>query len=208
MKVIVQLLIAITIISSYGQDKDFDFGETEKGFYQNEFFNMEVSFDSLWVIQNKEQLNNLVKAGTDLVAGDDASLKAAVKASKVNTAYLLTVFKYEVGAAVTYNPSLMIIAENTKNFPGIKNGSDYLFHSKKLLQQSQMEYYFDKEIFTKKIGESEFHVMEAKIDYLGTTIVQEYMTTVTKGFSLSLIISYTTEEEKEELKKIIDNTKM
>ncbi len=212
MRKIICLIIVISTLSCTGQEKklpnDFDFGKTEKGSYKNDFFQMEISFNPDWVIQDKQQMNNLVEMGSEIVVGDNKNLKSAVKASMVNTAYLLTIFKYELGSAVEFNPSFMVVAENTKNFPGIKNGSDYLFHARKLLEQSQMEYHFEKDVFEKRIGKANFHVMEAKLDYLNKTIVQEYMTTVSKGFSLSFIVSYTNEDEKNELYEIIKKIKI
>lgn len=43
---------------------------------------------------------------------------------------------------------------------------------------------------------------------MGKTIIQEYLTTVNKKFSLSFIISYVTQEEKNELCELINNTKI
>lgn len=212
MKNIIYLFIVTVLLSCSDQKKklpeNFDFGKIENGSYQNDYFDMEVLFNPNWIVQDKQAMNNLVERGSDLVTGDNKNLKSIVKASQVNTAYLLAVFKHEVGAAVEYNPSFMIVAENTKNFPGIKNGKDYLFHAKKLLKQTQMSYSFEKEVFEQKIGKSLFHVMEAKLDYMGKIIIQEYISTVNRGFSLSFIISYTTEEEKNELYEVINNIKI
>lgn len=212
MKNIIYLFIVTVLLSCSDQKKklpeNFDFGKTENGSYQNDYFDMEVLFNPNWIVQDKQAMNNLVTRGSELVTGDNKNLKSIVKASQVNTAYLLAVFKHEVGAAVEYNPSFMIVAENTENFQGIKNGKDYLFHAKKLLKQTQMSYLFEKEVFEKKIGECLFHVMEAKLDYMGKIIIQEYISTVNRGFSLSFIISYTTEEEKNELYEVINNIKI
>ena len=212
MKTLIYLLAAAVLVGCSSQEKNlpesFDFGKTENGTYKNDYFNLEITFDPNWIVQDKQQMNDLVDLGSEMVAGDNESLKSVVKAAQVNTAYLLTIFKHELGAPVEYNPSFMAIAENTKNSPGIKDGSDYLFHAKKMLEQTQIQYYFDNDISEKKIGKSKFHVLEAKLDYVGKTIIQEYICTVSKGFSLSFIISYTTDAEKEELYQIIDNMKI
>ncbi|GLR19953.1 hypothetical protein [Portibacter lacus] len=209
MKLIISFTIIFTLLYGHTNAQSFpetfDFGTTESDSYQNDFFKMEITFDSTWVIQDRRQMNSLVKTGGEIVAGDDEMLKSVVKASMVNTAYLLTIFKYEVGAPVEFNPSFLVVAENTINFPGIKKGSDYLFHSKKLLQQSQVPYTFDKDIFQQQVGSIEFYVMEAKVDYLGNTIVQDYMTAVINGFSLTFILSYTNEDEKSELYDILEH---
>ncbi|WP_027420718.1 hypothetical protein [Crocinitomix catalasitica] len=212
MKKIIYLIIAITTLSCTSEQtnlpEEFDFGKTENGLYTNDFFNLEIKFNPNWVVQDKQQMNNLIEKGGDLVTGDDQNLKAIVKAAKVNTAYLLTIFKYEAGSVVGFNPSFMVVAENTKSSPGIKNGKDYLFHVKKLLEQTQIEYIFDKEVYEKTIGTSIFHVLEAKTNIMDKTIVQEYITTITNGFSLAYIISYVDEDEKNELYEIIDQIKM
>lgn len=206
------ILLSFLAISCSGQEKNlptnFDFGKTGKGIYTNDFFELEVNFNADWIVQDKQQLNQLVEMGTEMVTGDDQSFKSAVKASMVNVAYLLTVFKHELGAPVDFNPSFMIVAENTQLHPGIKKGSDYLFHTKKLLEQSQMAYYFEKEMFERRIGSKTFHILEAKIDHTNQTIIQEYISTVTNGFTLSFIISFTSEDDREELYEVLENIKM
>jgi len=208
MKNIVSLVIILFTLSVIAQEKnlpsEFDYGKTEEGVYTNDYFDLKVAFDPSWIVQNNEQMNQLVESGKELISGDDSTMKSVVDAAMVNTAYLFTVFKHEVGAAVEFNPSIMVIAENTKNFPGIKNGGDYLFHTKNLLDQSQMDYYFDKEISEKEISDTNFHVLEAKLDHLGSTIIQEYHTTVTNGFSLSIVVSYTNDEMRDELYALLD----
>jgi hypothetical protein len=211
MKIIYLFLITV-LLSCSDQNKNlpdnFDFGKTENGSYKNDYFNMEVLFNPNWIVQDKQFMNNIMERGSDLVTGDNKNLKSLFKASQVNTAYLLAVFKNEVGAAVESNPSFILVAENTKNLPGIKNGKDYLFHAEKLMKQTQMPYSFEREVFEKKIGNSLFYVLEAGLDYMGEIISQEYISTVKNGFTLSFIITYSNEEEKNELYEVINNVKI
>jgi hypothetical protein len=212
MKKIIYLFSVTVLLSCSEQNNklpnNFDFGKTENGSYKNDYFDMEVLFNPNWIVQDKQEMNNAAERGSDLITSDNENLKSILKASQVNTAYLLHIFKHEVGAAVEFNPSFMIVAENTKNFPGIKNGKDYLFHAKQFLKQTQIPYSFEKEVFEKKIGDSLFHVMEARLDYMGKIVIQEYISTVNKGFTLSFIIIYSTEEEKKELYEVINNIKI
>jgi hypothetical protein len=209
---IIYLFIITVLLSCSDQNKNlpdnFDFGKTENGSYKNDYFNMEVLFNPNWIVQDKQYMNNIMERGSDLVTGDNKNLKSLFKASQVNTAYLLAVFKHEVGAAVEFNPNFMLLAENTKNLPGIKNGKDYLFHAEKLMKQTQMSYSFEREVFEKKIGNSLFYVLETRLDYMGEIISQEYISTVKNGFTLSFIITYSTEEEKNELYEVINNVKI
>lgn len=205
---LVILTILVFSCNTNNKSKAFDYGRVENGKYLNSFFGLEVDVPKGWVIQTKEQIDKMTKMGKDLVAGDDKKLKAVMKASEINSATLLTVFKYETGSAVDYNPSFTFIAENLKNLPGTKSGSDYLFQVRKLLRQSQMQYDTIDEKFTKVfIDNQEFYLMNATLPYMGMTIKQEYYATIQDRFSLGIIISFTDDEQKNELEKIIQSMK-
>ena len=201
--------ILILPVFSWSQEnylpENFDLGSTEDTTYKNVYFDMEVSFHANWVVQNQESINYLVEQGTEIIVNDDEQLKSIVKASKVNSAYLFTVFKYELGSAVDYNPSFLTVAENTINFPGIKSGKDYLFHARKLLERSQVGYSFADEIKEIQLGKANFHIMKTELAYMNLNIIQEYVSTVVRGFSLSFILSYTNEKQRSELYEILES---
>ena len=76
------------------------------------------------------------------------------------------------------------------------------------MEQAQLTYEFEEEFLEKEIGNLIFDVMKVKLDYLSLTIIQEYISTVTNGFSLSFILSYTNDDEKSELYEIIEQMKI
>ncbi len=196
------LLVAAFVLSSFIENaklKGFDYGKTIDGKYINSYFGLEITLPENWIVQSNEQSEQLQKKGKDLVVGDNQNLKAIIDASEINSANLLYAFQYEVGSAVEYNPGITIVAENIKDFPGIKSGSEYLFHTKRLLQQTKLQTQIDKESTLEAIDKQEFYTMNCAIDYMGITIQQKYYSTIIKGFALSFIISYTTEDQKSEL---------
>lgn len=159
-----------------------------------------------WVIQSKEQTERIADVGKNLVAGEDKKLKAIMKASDINSANLLAVFQYELGSAVEYNPNIMIVAENIMNTPGIKNGSDYLFQSRRLLKQSQFQYdYLSEEFEKESINGSDFYKMYAHMYYMGLEIKQIYYSTISKGFSFNVIVSYINDDQKKTLLESINS---
>jgi len=187
---------------------NFDYGHVENGVYQNEYFDFSMKLPDDWVVQSKEQTEYIANTGKKIAAGDDKNLQAVVKASDISSANLLAVFQYEVGSAVEYNPAILIVAENVKNAPGIKNGSDYLFQARRLLQQAHYKYDYLSEDFDKeRINESDFYKMEARINTLGLEITQIYYSTVLKGFSFNVIISYISDEQKKILLESINTMK-
>lgn len=98
------------------QPEEFDYGQIENNKYSNSFFNLEMTIPTGWIIQSKEQTENLDKDGKELFVGEDKNLKTAIKRSEGSSAVLVTVFQYEVGAAVDYNPSFSLISENLIHF--------------------------------------------------------------------------------------------
>jgi hypothetical protein len=202
-------LISATNCQSQDKPKDFDFGRVENGKYLNSYFNFEMQLPPNWIIQTKEQMDNMTKKGNDLIAGDDAKMKAILKASEVNVANLLSASQFEKGAAVEYNPGMVMIAENVKAAPGIKLGKDYLFQSRRILEQSQFKYdYLDKEFLKESIGGMDFYKMNAEVIYLGLKIKQIYYSTILDGFSLNIIISFINDQQREELLKSVQSAKL
>lgn len=202
------LTILIAGCSGKSEPQDFDYGRVENGVYSNSYFNFKMSVPPGWIIQTKEQTDALMKEGGELIAGDDQNLKSVLKASEVNVASLLYVSQYEQGAAVDYNPSMLMNAENVKKSPGIKSGKDYLFQARRILEQSQMKYdHLDKEFSKETIGGIDFYKMNAEVTYLGINIKQVYYSTIRKGFSLNIIASFVDDDQKNELWKYIQSVK-
>lgn len=185
---------------------NFDYGKVEGHKYVNSYFDLEMDVPADWFVQSQEQMDNITKVGKDMVAGDDENMKAIVKASDVNTANLLGVFQHEYGSAVAFNPNFLVVAENVKAAPGIRTGSDYLFQSRRLLTQSQFQYDRIDESFEKEtINGTDFYKMNAEVSLMGITIRQIYYSTILKGFSFNVIISYSSDEQKDALLKVINS---
>ena len=197
------LILAIVLTPlcySYSQTEDFDYGRVENGVYKNTYFNFMIRIPSNWVVQSKEQTDKLSETGKKLLAGDDENMKAALKATEVNTANLLAVFQYEMGSAVQYNPNFAVVVESLKMAPGVKNGSDYLYQAKRIIEQGQFKYDHLSEKFEKEvINGTEFYKMDAYLKYMGLEIKQIYYAAIVKGFAFNVIISYVTDEQKKTL---------
>ncbi len=197
------LLIAL---QTYAQEADetFDYGTVKEGKYTNTFFALEVDIPQDWAVQSKEQMDRLHKMGSALVTGDDENLKALIKAADVNTAKLFMAYKYELGSAVEYNPSLSLTIENVKHAPGIKTGNEYLFQARRFLEKSQLKYTSIDEKFKKEvINGIDFYKMHAEITYMNVNISQIYYCTVLNGFSLIFVTSFNNKDDGKALKDLI-----
>jgi len=208
-KISLVFILLITITSTcqtIENSKGFDYGEVENNIYSNSFFDFKVTIPQDWIVQSRELTENLKKVGKEIIAGDNENLKAAINASEINSAFLITVFQYELGSAVDYNPGFVVIAENLKFAPGIKTGGDYLFHTRKLLRQAQMPYEnIDDEFEKINIDNHDFYIMNADLNYMGKIIKQSYYSTILNGFSITAVISFVNDEQKNILQETVNS---
>lgn len=198
----VSFLLLASCIDRKTKD-DFDYGKVVNGTYINKYFKISINLPKDWKVQSKETQEQLTKRGEQAAFGDNESLKAQIKASEVNTAQLLMVSKYEVGSPVESNPSFIAIAENIKGLPGIKDGKDYLFHVKKLLGQTQLNYIIKDGFEKQTIAGHEFYILSAQINANGKVMTQNYFSTLIDGFCFSFVTTYTSEDENKELMDVI-----
>ena len=203
-------LLSIVLIGCNRNEKpkNFDYGHIDNNKYVNSYFDFEITLPDGWIVQNKDQMDKLASSGKDLITGDDPKMKAAFEASKINTANLLSVFQFEQGSPVDFNPSFLLVAENVKYSPGIRTGSDYLFHARRLLEQSQLKYdHIDKEFAKEVINGTDFYKMNAEINYGNMMITQTYYSTISKEFSFNAIITYIDDGQKKILLDAINSMK-
>jgi hypothetical protein len=202
------IALSLGCSSTPGKPDNFDYGKIENNKYTNAYFGCELSIPEKWVVQTKEQMEKLSQRGKDLLAGDNSNTKAMLKASEVKSANLLGVFKYEVGAPVDFNPNFMVIVENVSELPGIKTGSDYLFQTRKLLDNTQLRYDYIDSVFAKeKINGTDFYRMNASIKTAAAEVNQIYYSAIMRGFSFDIILTYNSEEQKQELLSVVNTLK-
>jgi hypothetical protein len=174
---------------------EIDYGAIQNSVYENKYFGLTVKLPDGWDVQDNESLKQLMKIGSEVVAGDDNNLKATIKAAELNTVNLFSVFQFPLGSPVPFNPNVMAIAERVSHAPGIKKGSDYLYHSKKLLETSKLDVTFPYGNSTESIGDREFEVMHVSLKSNGVTVMQKYYAIIMKGYALVFVTTFENEVE-------------
>lgn len=185
-------------------DNEFDYGVYENEEYKNTFFSFTMKVPIEWAVHRKEDTERLVKLGKDLAAGDDKSLQATLDTSIVNTKYLFSSFRYKIGEASGFNPSIVITAEKLDELPTVETGNDYLIYIHKRLKKTQIGYSsINDEFKDTELGNKKFSTMETSIKYLDQEVKQMYHSTVINGYGLTFIISYAGQDQYTELDKVI-----
>ena len=182
---------------------EIDFGAFNKSVYSNNYFGLTIAVPEKWSVQDREAQQRLMKIGTDALAGSDKNLKAVLKASELQTVTLFAVFEHPLGTPVAFNPSIMGMAEMVRQMPGIRRGKDYHFQLKKTLASGQMQISFPNMGSTERLAGVEFDVLDQEMKVRGVSIRQRYYTIIKKGYALSFILSFTTDEEEAPLRKTL-----
>ena len=95
------------------------------------------------------------------------------------------------------------MAENLKGST-VKTAGDYLQHVMALMRQSKISFTISSDITTEMIGNRPFERMETSSKYGGNVdVMQSYYVFVDKGFALALLISYSNNEQRDQLEKNI-----
>lgn len=158
-----------------------------------------------WHVQPKEEQMLLTTKNKTESKAEKAKNDQQLKASEVESAVLFFISKFPAEAVQMENPSMFINAVNLDKYPEMKTSSDYIAGTRKILDKTPLILMYNKEPYSKNIGGADFEIMEIyNQDY---NLTQEYLATIKKGFAVSIVIAYTSEQQKAELYKMIDNLK-
>lgn len=191
-------------LSAYSQDTSevFDYGTCENNIYTNSYFKLKVTIPPSWTILSKKRADSIVSKGLNKIMHNNPSLKPMFKVKDIKDATLLIANEYKVTIPGKINPSVAITAENIIKFRKIKTGEDYLIEAKKLLTSTNIGYKLGK-ISKEKINGYVLYKFNAEVNTSTTKIKQDYYSIIVKGFSLSFILTYTSNKQKKDLLKIL-----
>jgi hypothetical protein len=205
---IVTFFLLFNLGCSNNSEKAIDFGKFEEGTYSNTFFNFNVSIPESWYVMDDDSRIALMQKSKNIIAGDDKNLNAAFNAVDLQNLNLMTAYEKPPGAAVSTNPSFIVIAESIKHAPGITKGSDYHFHTKKVMKSSQMDVLFPKDIYEKTINGKIFEVMEIEIIMGGVRNIQKQYAAIINQYALLIVISYQDNEGLKKLEQILQTIRI
>ena len=154
------------------------------GKYVNELFGLSLTIPDGWAVASKATEQHIQDIGKEILSGDDPVRRATFDASLKGTFQLITISAFEMGAAVQFNPTLVLIAERVSHLPGIKSGEDYLFHLTKTLLGGPIPFESTKEPYPIHLAGEEFYRADFAINTPSMTGTQAYIVTIRNGFAL------------------------
>jgi len=178
------------------------------GKYTNEFFGLTLEIPDGWAVASDDSQKHVREVGENVAVGDDPAMKAAVEAARKTTFQLLMVSEFPLGAAVEFNPSLILMAERVAHAPGVKSGKDYLYHTSNGLMRTALPYELVREAYPTTLGSEKWHRADFVIRNPHLPIEQSYFAIHRGEFVLSVILSAATDEQMAELERIAGSIRL
>jgi len=187
-------------------DKKIDLGKSEGNIYKNEYFNMTINIPDKWVVATDEEKDAMIQVAKQAVADNDKAKEKQLDYSLEKTVYLLATSQKGLSVNDTSNPMFMAMAEKLDLMQGvvISDGKGYLEQVKKgLLAVNQIPYKFDKEIYTQKVANKDFYVLEGTVNNGDLKIVQKYYAAKMGNYVLAFIGTSYNEDQAKNIETII-----
>lgn len=202
-KIIFLSIIAIGLIAcqKHGKPSDFDYGKVVNNVYSNAFFRFEMTLPAKWNVLPQNEAEAQQRQGMKVVANANEDMKKAAEKSEINTANLLSVFQFPMeDLSVSFNPSLIMVAEKVSETRSIKSAADYLSQSRKVLLQTPISFdSIDSGNEMERVGGQLFNKMNVAIKGESGKIHQTYYCFLSEGYALCIVLSYVNDEQKQTL---------
>lgn len=182
-----------------GSDKstnEFDYGKVEGRIYSNEFFGFTMELPENWQILSEEANKNLMEQ-------QKGRLKAI---DKIEVATLLTALQIKTEEDDNlFNANIVVVAESLKNNKRVNNAADYLMLTRKALDMEPgQRKYPDKALITHSFGGAEWAELNVLNLNEGDNFEQQYLSTLSNGFAVTIIKTYFGFHQKALLDKITE----
>src|ERR1044072_3080687 len=178
----IPLVIPIILLLCFNGNPQsrLDPGVVIDGTYSNPDLGFSFRYPKGWAVHGEATKQHLMELGKEKIVESGALSKPPSEVALKNTYQLLTVFRYPLGTpGITFNPAVLVMAENVAYAPGITNGSDYLLNVRSILvktgaqvlRKDPIEYHF---------AGSQFFRDDFDVQINGVHLIQSSFATLTK----------------------------
>ncbi len=196
--------------SQYQKAVDSYFGTVEEGHYSNGWLKAEMDVPEKWAVA-KDPMMDAVRSVGDAVKDQEALDKAKKDLDTLPIYNLLQVFKKPVENQKDFNPSLVMIAEKTKE-KGVADAVTYLEASRQAMAQRQMpmgfEQKLDAPVESVDIGGMEFAHLQIVVETGMFQITQDCYARMQGDTVLGIMVSWKDEAEKAEMMNALSTLKI
>lgn len=181
------------------------YGSFANNKYINEYYGFELEIPENYIVQDDEAKDHVLDLGNKILNGGDEDAMEQLKLLTEEQLFnLLFITKYEVGTPGVENIIMQIFSENLMFQPGIKDGSDYLWHFEKQLENAGIVLTNKSEFLLESINGIDFNTFSYDMLIQNTTVKQKMFTKKVGGHILCFGVTYFTDEGLNELTKLLN----
>ena len=161
-----------------------DLGTVHDGTYINAGFGFSYKYPKDWVVHGEATNKHIRELGKEKIVDSGALSESSAEVSIKNTHQLLTVFRYPLGKpGVTFNPGMLIMAENVAYAPGVTNGKDFLLNVRAIMEKAGVQFTI-KEPLEHDFAGWQFFRDNSIATMNGIRIVQTHFCKIVNGYAL------------------------
>lgn len=181
-----------------------DSGTVNDGLYINRGLRFSFKYPKDWVVHGAATNERIRELGKEKIAESGALSRSSVETALQTTYQLLTVFRHPVGTpGITFNPAILVIAEQIAHAPGITNGKDYLLNLRAFLMKAGAQVVLTEPMEHRFAG-SQFFRDDYAVVNNEVQVAQAYFVTVTKGYALVFVFTGQDQNSVEEMSKAME----
>lgn len=206
--ILLSLSIILLVCFHASAQSAVDPGTIQDGTYINPGFAFSYKYPKDWVVHGKATNDRIKELGKEKVVESGALSETTAEVSIKNTHYLLTVFRHQLGTpGITFNPAVLILAENVSHAPGVKNGKDFLLNVRTILVKAGTQYTL-KEPQEHYFAGSQFFRDNSTATMNGVPIVQSHFCKIVNGYALAFIFVGPDQATVDEMAKTMETYEM
>lgn len=161
-----------------------------------------------WYEMSDTEKGAVQDLGKEMIAGDDPALRRAIDAAKPTSHNLFAFFRHAPGSPVDFNPSVMAVTESLALAPGVKTGSDYFFHMRRMLEKSGLNFSVTQEPAPYTIDGQSFDQAKTRVEMMEKQINQTVYMTRHDDNMVMFIQQWVTDEDLQATQAIVDSIKL
>jgi hypothetical protein len=184
-----------------------DQGSLDGSAYTNEYFGLTLTLPAGWKVHGEAAKKRNREAVRKLFDTKDPAAQARLERAVGGTLNLLTVYQYPVGVAVHFNPAFLCAAEKIPAAAASATDADYMDVLKKTFRYSKAPITVDRDVYTEAVGGETFSVIDITTHFPDAVGHQRYYTHIRRGYALSLVLTYLTEEQLRTLAGVVESVR-
>jgi hypothetical protein len=197
------ILIILLLCCGANAQSEVDLGVARDGVYSNPTFGFTFKYPKDWVVHGEATNERIRELGKEKIT-ESGTPKASIDVAVKHTYQLLTVFQHAVGTpGVTFNPGILVIAENIAHAPGITNGKDYLLNVRTILTRAGYQFLV-KEPVEYHFGGLQFFRDDSAVEINGVHLVQAHFVMLKNRYAIVFAFLGGDEKSVDEMAKAME----